>query len=59
MLLLKGRHKDGLARERGVSRVTHSAEEFDCTLRELADMAQLVSRFMPRPQTSTARRSAV
>lgn len=40
VLFLKGRHKDGLADERVVGRATHSLENFDRALSELAHLAR-------------------
>ena len=39
VLMLKGRHKDGIVNERTVLRVTHSVEHFEKALRELVTMA--------------------
>lgn len=39
VLLLRGRHKDGVEKQRSVTRITHRSIDFDRTIRELIAMS--------------------
>jgi len=40
VLFLKGRYKDGIKKQRTITRITHNAEEHDTALRELSKLAE-------------------
>ena len=44
VLLLKGRHKDGIEKERAIVRVTHSVEHFNKSLFEMIQMVAVGER---------------